>query len=263
MRRRIIAIAAAALLALVGVLAVVAYARGADQRAIAGARPLPVYITQKPVPAGTSLNEAMRNQLLVKTEVPAKAVPAGALTEVTDANKDLLAITDIAAGEYVLSARFGTTPQGSKAIQVPAGQVAISVALSDPARVGQFVTPGSRLVIYDTYQTPAPAAGGTAAPGAPVSPNGQGAKETRVLLDDVLVIAVGATALTPVGQPTGTSPQTPSAEAKTLVTLALPPDQATRLVHGIQTGQPYAGLRGADAKVNTAVAVSDASLFAK
>lgn len=262
MVRRIIALVAATLLALVGVAAVVLYAKGADQRAVAGAQPRLVYLSQKAIPAGTSLNDAARSQLLVKAELPAKAVPVGALTEVTDANKDLLATTDIVPGEYILSARFGETPQGSKAIQVPAGQVAISVALSDPARVGQFVTPGSHLVIYDTFDGPLV---GTAT-GSPSGPTAQSQvpRETRVLLDDVLVIAMGTTALTPVSQSTpDASSQAAAGDAKTLVTVALPPEQATRLVHGIQTGKIYAGLRGTDAKVDTAVAVTDVSIFTK
>ena len=45
-------------------------------------------------------------------------------------------------GEYLLGARFGTTPVGTKAIEVPAGMLAVSVELKDPARVGTFVTPG-------------------------------------------------------------------------------------------------------------------------
>ena len=30
--------------------------------------------------------------------------------------------------------------------------VAVSVQLSDPARVGTFVTPGTRIAIFDSYQ---------------------------------------------------------------------------------------------------------------
>ncbi len=269
MGRRIIAIVAAVLLALVGVAAVVAYAKGADQRAVAGAQPRVVYLSAKPVPAGTTLNDAVRSELLVKSELPEKAVPVGALTEVTDSNRDLLAVTDIVPGEYVLMARFGTTPQGSKAIQVPPGQVAISIALDDWARVGQFVTPGSHLVVFDTFDKPAPDSAPATAPasgpsGAAATGQGQQPKQTKVLLDDVLVIAMGTSALQPVVQaaPVGGA-QPEQGPAKTLVTVAVQPDQATQLVHGIQTGKIYAGLRGADAKVNTAVAVSDASIFTK
>jgi pilus assembly protein CpaB len=144
---------------------------------------------------------------------------------------------------------------GQKAIQVPDGQIAISMALSDPARVGAFVTPGSHIVIYDTYvPAVATAAGGAAQTGVVAT------KTTRVLLDDVLVIAIGTTSLTP---PAAANGQAPPASTGTLVTVALTPDTAAKLVHGIQTGTLYAGLRGADTKANLSQIVSDATLFSK
>ena len=81
---------------------------------------------------------------------------------------------------------------------------------------------------------------------------------TQVLLDDVLVIAVGSTSLTP---PTGGQAQ--AATAGALVTVALPPATAAKLVHGIQTGTLYAGLSGTDTKANLGQIVSDATLFNK
>lgn len=253
MGRRVIAVVLAAFIAILGATAVFVYARGADQRAIADAQPRTVFVTEKPVAQGTSLADALRNRAIVETQVAAKGFPIGALTEITDENQTLVALTDIGVGEYVLSSRFGTTPSGRKAIQVPAGQVAISVSLSDPARVGSFVTPGSRLVIYDTFEASKPAAT-TGTNGNTVTPAGQ--KATRILLPDVLVIAMGDLALTPVE---GNQQQT--SRSGFLVTVALSPADANRLVHGIQTGVLYAGLRGSDTAVDSALVISDANVF--
>ena len=110
-----------------------------------------MFIAQALVPSGTTAADAVAKGLMVPTQVAAKGVPAGALSKVDAATGKLVALTDIAPGDFVIASRFGTTPLGQKAIQVPDGQVAISVSLSDPARVGTFVTPGSRIVIYDTY----------------------------------------------------------------------------------------------------------------
>jgi pilus assembly protein CpaB len=250
MGRRIIAIAAAVLLAIVGVVAVVLYANGADQRAVAAAQPRTVFVSQSAVPSGTTLNDAVANGLIVQTTLPAKSVPAGALTAVTDDNKNLLAVTDIAPGEYIQTARFGTTPQSSAAIQVPSGQLAVSLVLSEQAKVGTFVTPGSHIVIYDTV------AGATTGPTGGAAPASAG---THVLFDDVLVIAIGNAALTPVNRPTGQATAAPA--SGTLVTLALTPEQAPRLVHALSIGTLYAGLRGADVKIDTALVVSDANVF--
>jgi pilus assembly protein CpaB len=248
MGRRIIAITAAVLLALVGVVAVVLYANGADQRAIASAQPRTVFISAQAVPAGTTLNDAIAGGLIVETTLPAKSVPVGSLTAVTEDNKNLLALTEIAPGEYIQSARFGTTPQGSQAIRVPSGQIAMSLTLSDPARVGTFVAPGSHIVLYDTV------AGASPTSGAAPAPSG-----TYVLFEDVLVIAVGSTALTP-AQPKGEATAAPN-QSGALVTLALTPEQAPRLVHALQNGTLYAGLRGSDLKVDTALVVNQGNVF--
>ena len=149
MGRRVLAILVAAVVAVIGVAAVLVYARGADQRAVAAQQPTDVYVATKAVSSGTMLKDAIRTGAITKTSVASKGLPVGALTRVTDSNSSLLALTDIQPGEYVLSGRFGTTPVGTKAIEVPAGMVAVSVQLTDPARVGTFVTPGTRLAIFD------------------------------------------------------------------------------------------------------------------
>lgn len=248
MARRLIAIAAAVLLAIVGVVAVILYANGADQRAVASAQPRTVFVSTKAVPSGTTLNDAIAGGLIVETTLPAKSVPAGSLTAVTDDNKNLLALSEISAGEYIQSARFGSTPQGTQAIRVPNGQIAMSLTLSDPARVGTFVAPGSHIVLYDTLTGASPT-------GAAATDTGG----THVLFEDVLVIAVGTTALTP-AQPSGQATAAPN-QGGALVTLALTPEQAPRLVHALQNGSLYAGLRGSDVKIDTALVVSGDNVF--
>jgi pilus assembly protein CpaB len=242
------AVLAAMLVGLIGVAAVMLYAAGADARAVAGQKPQTVFVAQQLIPSGTTAADALAKGLMAPTKIAAKGVPVGALTKVDASNGKLVAVTDIAQGEFVAASRFGTTPKGQRAIQVPDGQVAVSVALSDPGRVGTFVTPGSRIVIYDTY-VPAAGTKGVAADG----------KVTQVLLDDVLVIAVGSTSLTPATQPAGQA----EAAAGTLVTVALPPATAGKLVHAIQTGTLYAALRGTDTKADLGAVVSDSTLFNK
>jgi len=250
MGRRVMAVLAALVVGLIGVGAVLLYAKGADVRAVRDQKPQTVLIAAALVPSGTSAADAVAKGLIVPTQVAAKGVPVGALSKVDDATGKLLALSDIAPGEFVVARRFGTTPMGQKAIQVPDGQVAVSVALDDPARVGAFVTPGSRIVIYLTY------APGDAATGAASQ-----AKVTRVLLDDVLVIAVGSTSLTP---STSNDSQKPASNTGAIaVTVALPPAPAVRLVHGIQTGKLYAALRGTDTKTSVGQVVTDSTLFSK
>ena len=259
MGRRLVAIFAAALVALLGVTAVLLYARGADDRAVASQNPVNVYVVQSVVPAGTTLKDAVQNGLIVKTSVASKGEPVGALTAVDGSNGGLYAVSDIQPGEYVLAARFGVKPVGTKAIDVPAGQVAVSIALADPARVGTFLTPGSKVVLFDTY-TPTE----TGVKGAADTTKTVSQQQTRVLLDDVLVIAMGEASLTPAPAPAATAEDgaDPAPVRGALMTVAVTPADANRLVHGIQTGNLYAALRGTDAKVDLGKVVSEASLFA-
>ena len=246
MGRRVMAVLAAVVVGLIGVVLVMFYANGADTRAVADQKPQTVFVAQALVPAGTTAAEAVAKGLMAPTQIAAKGVPAGALSKVDDATGKLVALSDIAPGDFVVASRFGATRLGEKAIQVPDGQVALSLTFPDPARVGTFVTPGSRIIIYDTYASLSGAKGG--------------GKETRVLLDDVLVIAIGSTSLTPVARGEG---EAPAATSGALMTVALPPATATKLIHGIQTGTLYAALRGTDTKANLTQVVSDETLFTK
>jgi pilus assembly protein CpaB len=260
MGRRLVAIFAAAIVALLGVTAVLLYARGADDRAVASQEPVNVYVVQSVVPAGTTLKDAVQNGLIVKTSVAAKGQPVGALTGVDGSNGGLYAVSDIQPGEYVLSARFGVKPVGTKAIEVPAGMVAVSVALSDPARVGTFLTPGSKVVLYDTY-TPVAATSASSSSTASTTAKAAGPR-TQVLLDDVLIIAMGEASLTPVEAPANAKDGAATEPVRgALMTVAVTPADATRLVQGISTGSLYAALRGTDAKIDLSKVVSEASLF--
>ncbi len=82
MRRRLLAAAAALVLLVAGSVVLLAYVRGADARALAGARPVEVLVVDLPVPAGTSGDELAG---FVTTEtVPAKVALDGRVTDLAD-----------------------------------------------------------------------------------------------------------------------------------------------------------------------------------
>ncbi|MDN5795022.1 MAG: RcpC/CpaB family pilus assembly protein [Intrasporangium sp.] len=259
MNRRIVAVIVAAILAVSGGALVLVYARNADNRAIAAAQPETVWVADKLIPAGTTLKDAERTELITKTRVAGAALPAGALQSIDADNNALLALSDVQPGEYLLSARFGSQPVGTKAIEVPSGMLAVSVQLKDPARVGKFVTPGSHIAIYSSYQIKA--IGQDAKSKAINEADLQG---TSVLLDDVLVIGMGDS---PLSAPSRSQTRDPK-EAETasdapsfLVTVAVKPDQATRLIHGINEYELYAALRGSDVKLDAKAQVNDMTIF--
>src|SRR5690242_1426208 len=254
MNRRILAIIVALALALGGGALVIMYARNADARAIAAESPAAVWVAQQPIPAGTTLKDAQRTGLIAQTAVSSKAVPVGALQEINADNNSLLATTDIAAGEYLLAARFGNTPAGTKAIEVPPGMLAVSVSLSDPQRVGKFVTPGSHIAIYQSYKIKDL----RNTPEAKIL-NENDVHGTSLLLGDVQVIGMGDAPLAgAAAQPADGGPTTAQgASGNFLVTVAVKPADAPILVHGINNRTLYAALRGSDVKLDPSVEVND------
>lgn len=264
MARRIVAIGAAVLLALLGAVLVLLYAMGADERALAAQQPEPVFVVNQTVPSGTSLKEALRAELIEATQVARAALPAGALQTVDPSNQELLALVDIPVGTYVLAGSFGQQPLSEKAIEVPDGMLAVSVELTDPGRVGTFVTPGSRIALFTTFKIKR-----VGDDEESQAINEADIHGTSVLLDDVLVLAMGQSSLPPTRSgptdavegeqttsPAGVNEQT----ARFLVTVAVTPEQATRLVHSIQQYQLYAALRSDDLVISPNTSVNDRTM---
>ena len=104
---------AAAVIALIGAVLVLLYARGADARAVAAASPTTVYVSSAADPGG-HVDEGGRPPQAAHRDPGRRAasLPAGALTTVDDSNSALVALTDIPPGQYVLAAAFGETPIG-------------------------------------------------------------------------------------------------------------------------------------------------------
>lgn len=256
MNRRVIAVLVAVVLAVLGGALVINYVRSADARAIAAQQPVKVYVAQKLIPAGTMLKDAERTELFAETRVAASALPAGALQDVTPENSSFLALSDIQPGEFLMSARFGDTPVGEKAIEVPSGMLAMSMELSDPARVGKFVTPGSHIAVYATHKIKL-----FGTDEKVKAFNDLDVKGTTVLLPDVQVIGMGDTPLAAPQQAAKAEGDQQNAAPGFLVTLAVSPEDAPRVAHAINDYTLYAALRGPDVKVDAKSGTDDVTVF--
>ena len=271
MGRRVISITLALVVALLGVVGVVAYASAADKRAVAGQETSVVFITKALVPMGTTARDALAQKLIVQESVVSKGVPEGALARIDAANDALVATSSIMPGEIVLASRFGTpAAQETTKSAIPDGKVAVTVNLPDPQRIAPLLRPGQHIIVFDTFNARDPKAKTLLPDGRHLTDEQAVVKVTRVLLADVEVIAVGDATTEPVPAPT----PTPTAESKgksalpepspaALVTVAVTPAQATTLVHGVQTGAIYAALRGTGATVDAKALVNDNTVFAR
>jgi pilus assembly protein CpaB len=249
MGRRVIAIVIALFVALFGAFGVVAYAQGADSRAVAGQKTQIVYIAKSEVPMGTSAAQAVAQNLIVRQPVVARGVPQGALTEAGALTGSLVATSAIMPGEIVLASRFG--PQAATNMQgIPAGMIAISVSLTDPERIAPLLAPQSHIVIFDT-------SGG----GAAGSANSK-VRLTRILLPDVQVIGVGNQTVQPAPSSNTNQSSQQASSAAALVTVAVSPADAQLLVHEIQAGNLlYGGLLGTHVVLDPKRVDTDASIL--
>lgn len=278
MKRRIVAVTVAVLLAVLGTVAVYGYVHKADERAVAGQQPVEVYVAKADVPAGTTLKDAVDQGMLERELVAEKGVPGSPLSEVTPTTESLVATTEIAPGELVLADRFGTQAVSTSGLAIPSGKMAVSVKLEDPARVGDFLTVGSEIAIFDTFNIQTAYPGDITPAGDHLQDSFPKIRATRVLLDRVKVIGVGAT--TSSG---GSASSSSSSGGKgtqnvglastssgssggvgnndVLITVAVDQQEAAKLVQGIQTGTLYFALLTDSTQVTAGSGVTDRNLF--
>jgi pilus assembly protein CpaB len=274
MTRRLLAGVTALLVALCGVVSVVAYARTADRRALAGQQAVRVFVAVRGVPAGTTAGTAVAQGLIVPELVARRAVPDGVLTSIEGGYDQLVATSAIQPGELVFRARFAARGTTRGALLVPEGLLAVSVALDDPAHVGPFVTVGSKVAVLDTFnvrETGASPSGGAGRPGDPAGDLPAGdprmdqheyVRATRVLVPSVEVLAVGTstTTVTPPASADGKAASGGAGEV-TVFTLAVTQAQAEVLVHAVRTGTLTFALLGPGSGATAGPGVDDRSLF--
>jgi len=141
-KSRLLAGTAAVALALVGALLIIVYANGADARAMATTNPRKVLVVEKPIPAGTPVND-MASSLVIQ-DVPAAGIAATSLTSL-DSKAGTVAAVDLVPGEQLLAERL-VAPEDVKkegGVEVPAGLQEVSFQL-EPQRVA-----GGRINVGD------------------------------------------------------------------------------------------------------------------
>jgi len=223
-RRRILLVFAAAIAAL-GTLLVFLYVRGADTRAEEQFDTVDVLTAVSTITPGETVEAALAAGKFAMAPVPSGSVLQGVLTDPSaGAIKGMVATTTIYQGEQIIASKFGGSAEAS-ALPIPKGFLAISVNLTDPARVAGFVSPGSDVAIFMTGADPS-----SQQPFA------------RMLLPRVTVIGVGSTAP---GQTTTTDAagnQTTEQLPNALLTLALKKEDAERVLFASTNGALAFGL---------------------
>ncbi len=229
MRRRIVLLTLALVLALVGTGLVFSYAKARPASAAPAEELRAVLTATKPIPAGTTGQEALEQRMVALKEIPAGLVPTGALVDIAPV-QDQRAATDVQAGEILLPARFLPSAVAG-GMDIPDDKVAISLEVQDPQRVAAFVRPGSEVAVFSTYMAKRVAAEPREATVPVVE------EATKILLPRALVIGIGPNAERVFGtaeaapqQDEGAAPAAKEVSAA-LVTLAVSIEDAQKLAH--------------------------------
>ena len=218
MKTRIIGGILAVVLAVAGALVIMAYVRGADQRALAGARTVDVLVVSELIVAGTAAAEV--EGLVDTTAMPASAVVVGGV-QTLDQIVGLVATVDLQPGEQLLASRFAAVVDVAveNVVEVPTGMQEVSISVDAPRSVGASITPGSTVGVFAS------------------NPAGADGPYTHLLLHKVLVTRVQGLAAAP--EP-ATAEEAAAATlpipAPVLVTFAVSAADAERIVFAAEYG---------------------------
>jgi pilus assembly protein CpaB len=257
-KSRLLAITLAVVLAVVGIVAVLAYVRQANDRAVNGLRAETVLVANQGIPAGTSLSKANQAGWLGTEKVPESSLSSTTppVQSVTAANQNYVVSGPVEKGQVLLENMLATsTTDTSGGFVIPSGKVAISIDVCVPEAVADYVTAGSDVAVFGT--TVATSQSSSVTPSCssehPILGTSQlqaNFAATGLVLSGIQVLAVGQN---PVNQSTsaGGGPtvteepvsSSSSSSGDVLVTVAVSPTDAEDLILMCQVGIPYLALQ--------------------
>lgn len=234
MQSRVLAILVAVVLALVATAALVVYVNGADRRAVSGQEPRMVWVAAQLIKAGTSGQTARNTGLIKQVPVPNKNVVAGAVLSMPQIENRYAAV-DIVAGEQLLLKRWvgAEDVAGRRLLQIEPGHQALAIEMDMVRQVAGFVTPGDKVSLVLSMKRPAP---------------GGDLERSQFLLQNVQVLAVGATALANSAAQGGGSRVNQGRGEVAAVTLSIPDERVEQVVYAAENGSIYMTLLPPDAK---------------
>jgi pilus assembly protein CpaB len=245
MKRRVIGIAIAVVMALAGTALVASFVKSAEARALAGEELVTVMVVDQPIAAGASPEEMEGRTRL--EQVPTKVRATGALE-----NLDLVAglVTEIALqpGEQVTASRFVAPDVLTRArVPVPDGLLEVTLALEPERAVGGALLPGDTVAVvvsFEPFDIGAPPSVDPNVPetvivdGIRLAGDAKTPNSTRMILESVLVTNVQLEELPPEPDEQATSgrSRTPAPTGNLLITVALDPASIERVLFGAEHG---------------------------
>lgn len=248
MGRRTVLLIVAALIAALGTSLVFMYVRGVDARANEKYDAVEVLKAVEQIDPGETLQDAQDAGKIEKGTVTQGSVLPGATTSTADMEGNV-ALTTIYPGEQIITGKFGA-PGEQDVLTIPDGKMAISVNLTDPARVAGFVSPGADVAIFVSAQ-----------PEGSDGAQTQSLGFTRLLLARVQVIGVGTTTVIPTTTTYEEGAQTTEQLPRTLLTVAVDQAEAEKILFAAKNGEVAFGLLTDKSTVKVGPGVTATNVF--
>lgn len=251
MGRRTVLLIVSVLVAALGTSLVFMYVKTADARAAEQYDTRQVLKAVEIIQPGETLAQAQQAGKIAMGTVPNGSLLDGALSGTTGL-ADKVALTTVYPKEQIVAAKFGS-PGDQKVLTIPDGKMAISVQLTDPARVAGFVSPGAEVAVFVSAEPEARDLQTGATTKLP--------EFTRLLLPRVQVIGVGDTTVISTTTTNEEGAQTTEQIPRTLLTLAVDQDEAERVLYGAKNGELAFGLLTDKSSVKSGNGVTAANMF--
>lgn len=244
MRRSVIGVLLALLLAGVGTFALVSYVSNAEERALEGEEVVEVYVVDRLIPAGTPA-EQIEPALRIE-EVPLKVRPENSVESLTSL-LNLVVGVDLVPGEQLVSSRFverSDLVNREAGVDIPDDAVEITIALEPERAVGGLIAPGDTVAVIASFEPFDLAANIVEVDGEEIAlpesvsseVEGKTPNTTDVILQKVLVTAVQEEPVRGLGDDEARNELTEAPEGLLFVTLAVPIADAERVIFTAEFG---------------------------
>jgi pilus assembly protein CpaB len=220
------------------------YVRGVEARAAQQYDAVQVLQAVETINTGETLADAQAAGKIQLGTVGRANVLDGATTSIAQM-RDKVALTPVYPGEQITSAKFGAEAD-REVLSIPDGKMAISINLTDPARVAGFVNPGAEVAIFTSADQGA---------------MGDDEAITRLLLPRVSVIGVGTTTVVSTTRTDQSGAQTVEELPRTLMTLAVDQTDAEKIIFAARNSEVSFALLTEKSTVNAGPGVSSDNVF--
>ncbi|MCB0991849.1 MAG: hypothetical protein KDB16_12780 [Acidimicrobiales bacterium] len=271
MKRRMFGIVAALAMAGFGTVLLVFFVRDAEARAVAGEERVDVLVVTEEIPAGTD-GELIASSVRVEA-VPAKVRPEDAVVELSEL-EGLVAEVALVPGEQILRSRFVEPDLLTRTrVEVPEGSIEITVALEPQRAVGGTLFPGDTVAVVASFEPfdlggapvgetpdgePLVEIDGILVPADTKTPN-----SSHLVLQDVLVtnVQIEELPVVPDENDEAIERRGLAPSGNLLISVALDPDDAERLVFAADHGTVWLGRQPGDIDLRDTQIQTRASIY--